>query len=174
MKNIIDIYGSLVDHCGEEKKGLQYYGHAFINKDGYFIGTADDVNSDGYYFIYGKQSGNELFLTRCIIGGNPNVIVENTAERVDKTNGFVGQTILKFNGNNYDLGKCKFVAMPADKTRELRTEEIYTLWDEIHKRSTLLSSFQREAYKHMKILYKLKRKKLQKGLYKKYIVINKK
>ena len=146
--NIIDICGSLVDHCGDVKKGLQYYGHAFIGKSGLFVGIADDLNCDGSYFIYGKQKDDELIVTRCIICGNPNVLIENTAKRVDNTNGFVGQSILKFHGNNHDLGNCKFVAIPADKTRELRTEEIYRLWDDVAYRASLISSFQREAYEN--------------------------
>ena len=145
-ERIIDLCGSILDLDGSVKGNTKWYGRAFINNKGQFIGVADDVNSDGHYLVAGRQTKDNLSLIRCMINGNPNVVVEYHTNRVSNTDTFTGESTLKFYANKHDLGACKLLSVPFEKTREYRSEEIYALYKDIIESRSLLSSYQSASY----------------------------
>ena len=145
-ERIIDLCGSILDLDGSIKENTQWYGRAFINKAGQFIGVADDVYSDGHYLVAGRQTKEGLSLIRCMVNGNPNVVVEYNTNRVNDTDTFTGESTLKFYANKHELGACKLLSVPFEKTREYRSEEIYALYGDIVESRSLLSPYQRASY----------------------------
>ena len=148
MEKMIDICASSLDRIGDVKEGYQWYGRAFVNQNGEILGVADDVHDNSHYFIFGKQEENKISIVRCIIDGNPNVAVVNEVEKVENTHSYKGHSTLRFSNSEHDLGACKFIIVPIEKTRETRIEEKYTLWDDILESQFKLSVYQSEVYEN--------------------------
>ena len=161
MKKIIDIYGSYIEANGEVKPESEWYGRAYQLENNIIIGTADHLKDYGHFLIFGKQEGNEIHLTRCMMNGNPSIATEfHVSREDDKKNTYLGDSTLRCHTINSDMGKCKLYVLPAEKTREIRSEEHYILTEEICDCLAQLSNFQGELYENF---IQTKEKKNKKG-----------
>ena len=155
MEKLLDIGASLTVYCGEESEKENLYGRVILTEDNKFEGVAENIFSNGTYFIFGNLESNKLDF---IIGSDETEEVPKRVIVYFDRGVYRGSTYAKDIYNEIPFGECRTILKPADQTREVSGYEISIVKNSIKNQKENLGERSQELYE----LFKEEKNKVKK------------